>query len=38
MAELQRAFKVLDTNQDGIISKDELREGYIKIYGEFADE
>ena len=36
MADLQRAFKVLDTNKDGMLSKYELTVGYRLIYKEFA--
>ena len=39
MADLQRAFKVLDTNNDGMLSKYELTIGYQPIYGnDAADE
>lgn len=47
MAELQKAFKSLDSNSDGKLSKDELLEGniiiantlgYRKILGEAAAE
>ena len=37
MVELQKAFKVLDTNCDGKLSRDELIDGYRKIYGELAE-
>ena len=36
MADLQRAFKVLDTNKDGMLSKYELTVGYRLIYKEYA--
>ena len=38
LAELHRAFKGLDKNSDGKLSRDELIEGYRRIYGEMADE
>lgn len=39
MADSQRAFKVLDLNNDGMLSKDELIVGYEKLLGdEAADE
>ena len=37
LIELQKAFKVLDTNCDGKLSRDELVDGYRKIYGELAE-
>ena len=37
MSELQRAFKALDKNSDGKLSRDELIDGYRKIYGELAE-
>ncbi len=37
MIELQKAFKALDKNSDGKLSRDELIEGYRKIYGELAE-
>ena len=36
MVDLQRAFKVLDTNNDGMLSKYELTVGYRMIYQEYA--
>ena len=38
MAELEKAFKELDINWDGKISKDELLKGDKKIFGETAEE
>ena len=38
MRELEKAFKELDINKDGKISKDELLKGYKKIMGETAEE
>jgi calcium-dependent protein kinase len=38
MSELQRAFKALDKNSDGKLSREELIEGYRKIYGGMAEE
>ena len=38
MVDLQRAFKVLDTNNDGMLSKGELTVGYRMIYQEYAAE
>ena len=38
MAELQRAFKALDVDNDGSLSKEELTAGYAKIYGDKAGE
>jgi len=35
--ELKKAFNDLDLNKDGKISKEELKKGYVKIYGDFAD-
>ena len=37
LIELQKAFKVLDMNCDGKLSRDELVDGYRKIYGELAE-
>mmetsp|Transcript_42606 Transcript_42606/g.40876 ORF Transcript_42606/g.40876 Transcript_42606/m.40876 type:complete len:86 (+) Transcript_42606:904-1161(+) len=31
-------FSALDVNHDGKLSREELIEGYRKIYGEFAEE
>jgi calcium-dependent protein kinase len=36
MADLQKAFKILDTNNDGMISKAELTVGLELIYGKNA--
>ena len=36
MNDLQRAFKVLDTNHDGMLSKYELTVGYRMIYQDLA--
>jgi calcium-dependent protein kinase len=38
LAELQKAFKALDKNADGKLTKDELVDGYRKIYGEMAED
>ena len=38
MQELQRAFKALDTNNDGVLSRDELLIGYREIMGDLAEE
>ena len=38
LVELQKAFKALDKNSDGKLSRDELVEGYRQIYGEMAEE
>lgn len=35
---LEEIFKFLDTNGDGVLSKDELVEGYSKIYGRASAE
>lgn len=37
LVDLQKAFKALDKNSDGKLSRDELVEGYRKIYGEMAE-
>ena len=37
LAELQRAFKALDKNSDGKLSRDELVEGYRQIFGDMAE-
>lgn len=37
MAELSRAFKALDKNSDGKLSRDELIEGYRQIMGDLAE-
>lgn len=37
LAELQRAFKALDKNCDGKLSRDELIEGYRLIFGDMAE-
>lgn len=38
MAELQRAFKALDKNSDGKLSREELIEGYRTTLGDSAEE
>ena len=38
LLDLQKAFKALDKNSDGKLSRDELIEGYQKIFGELAEE
>lgn len=38
MQELQKAFKALDKNSDGKLSRDELIEGYRQIFGDLAEE
>ena len=38
MAELQRAFRSLDANGDGKLSRDELVAGYKQIMGDLAAE
>ena len=38
MNELQKAFKTLDKNSDGKLSRDELIEGYRKTFGDLAEE
>jgi Ca2+-binding EF-hand superfamily protein len=37
LVELQKAFKALDKNSDGKLTKDELVEGYRTIFGEAAE-
>jgi calcium-dependent protein kinase len=37
LIELQKAFKALDKNSDGKLSRDELVEGYRSIYGDMAE-
>ena len=36
--EIQKAFKSLDTNSDGKLSRDELIKGYRLILGDMAEE
>ena len=38
MIDLQKAFKVLDKDNDGVLSKDELAQGYEKYFGQDAAE
>ena len=38
MWELQQAFVTLDTNNDGLISKEDLRMGLRQIHGDATDE
>ena len=38
IAELQKAFKALDLNSDGKLSRDELIEGYRVTLGDMAEE
>lgn len=38
MSELQKAFKALDKNSDGKLSREELIEGYRKTFGDLAEE
>ena len=38
MQELQQAFKALDKNSDGKLSRDELIEGYRKTMGDMAED
>lgn len=38
MAELQKAFKALDKNSDGKLSREELIEGYRQTLGDMAEE
>ena len=38
MNELQKAFKALDKNSDGKLSRDELIEGYRVTYGDMAED
>lgn len=38
VAELQRAFKALDKNSDGKLSREELIEGYRQILGDMAED
>jgi len=35
---MQKAFKALDKNSDGRLSREELIEGFKKIYGPLAEE
>lgn len=32
LKDLQNAFQTLDKNKDGVLSKDELKEAYAKVY------
>lgn len=34
MIDLQKAFKILDKNNDGMLSKEELTVGFIQLVGE----
>lgn len=38
LAELQKAFKALDKNSDGKLSREELIDGYRTIFGDLAEE
>lgn len=38
MSELQKAFRALDKNSDGKLSREELIEGYRAILGDLAEE
>ena len=38
MVDLQKAFKVLDLNNDGMLSKQELIIGYQKLFGDQAED
>jgi len=38
LIELQKAFKALDKNSDGKLSRDELVDGYRQIFGDMAEE
>ena len=37
MSHLREAFKKLDTNNDGVLSREELLQGYKESYGEMAE-
>jgi Ca2+-binding EF-hand superfamily protein len=37
LSQLENTFKMIDKNGNGLISKGELREGYIKMYGNNVD-
>ena len=38
LLEIQRAFQAIDKNSDGKLTREELIEGYTKMYGEMAEE
>lgn len=38
MIEIQKAFRILDTNNDGMLSKYEMTVGYQRIYGDAASD
>ena len=38
MKDLKKAFRKLDKNRDGVLSRDELLAGYQDVYGDLAEE
>ncbi len=38
MVELQQAFKALDKNSDGKLSREELLDGFKELYGDLAED
>lgn len=38
LLEIQKAFQAIDKNSDGKLTREELIEGYTKMYGEMAEE
>ena len=38
LLELQKAFQALDKNSDGKLTREELIDGYSKLYGDMAEE